>query len=285
MTISFKKFIYGMMIFELYPTEESTGVVPCIFRVGPNRFIEALADPEHMMVRYMYHNGDKRIFVSDEKADFTTKYCKPFFDAPSFLKERDIPHTYCDKDHYRWNKKLSKPLMPNSYLQGKHGVCFHSVSWLDIEIDHSDVYFLEDALTLFGKKVDCISWSSFDDADSATGKELRPLIQNLLNEPHQFDAEDLYKAAEHCNSMHFHEFYIKTDFATFRAERGLCCELSIGMKNERLDYALPKEITARQMIETLISLLEANSQNELLDQLNQFLGDGTILLPRQPKRA
>ena len=276
MTISFNKFIYGITLFELYPTQESTVKVPCIFRVGPNRFIEALADPNHTCVRYMYHDGKQRVFVSDEKVEFTTKYCKPYFDAPTFLKERDIPHSYCDKFHYKWNKKLSSPFMPNSFLRGKYGVCFHTVNWVDMEVDHSDIYFMENALTLCGKKVDCISWRSLDDSDSAVSQPLRTIIQNLLEEPHQFSADDLYQALEQMEQVSAYTIFIRTDSMTIRAERGLHRELLIGRNGVQITYALPMDMTTRQMAALMISLLATENDSALQSILDEHLAKGNI---------
>ena len=276
MTISFRKFIYGMTLFELYPTEESTVKVPCIFRVGPNRFIEALADPNHTCVRYMYHDGKQRVFVTDEKVEFTTKYCKPYFDAPAFLKERNIPHSYCDKFHYKWNKKLSSAFMPNSFLRGKYGVCFHSINWMDMEIDHSDIYFMENALTLCGKQVDCISWRSVDTSDSATSQPLKALIQNLLEEPHQFSADEVYQAMEKLEQMNAYSVSIHTGSMTLQAERGLHRELIINRNGIRLKYALPMDMTTRQMVTLMISLLDTENETEMNHVLDEELDKGSI---------
>lgn len=284
MTISFKNFIYGMTIFELYPTEDSSQKVPCLFRVGPKRFLEALADPEHTKVRYMYHNGNKMVYSADEKAEFTTKYSKPFFDAPAFLQERDIAHSYCDKDHYKWNRKLSKPFMPNSYLMGTYGICFHSVNWLDIEINHSKLYFFEDGLTLCGKQIQSIQWRSFDDADSASGKNLQPLIRKLLDEKNQFDAAKLYTAAENSSNTSLYALSVITTDSTFYLEGGLERTLSIDTKEEHFTYSLPLGISAQQITALMISLLDTEDHLALRSRLHQLLSEGKILLPRHPRQ-
>lgn len=267
--ISLSYFIGPASVFDLRGYIRDGSGEPCRVRVGPHRFLNITVDPGRFKLdlwamvdrQVTYLPGQDIPEIRDKNGIF-------FFDAEKFLRERFGFSSPCSKESYRWKKNRRGS---DTFLTTQYGAAASRENWLDISVIHSSLFFAPGALTICGRSVCSIHWSTFEEDSSVHGKVLRPLAESALSEPHQLGVSDfksllpgLYKAG----GLYFNDLQIETDCGKY--------SMAYSYKGSSLSAFLQDGGTAAcrsvrtelpDVLELLLHLMQASTKEKLDGQL------------------
>lgn len=258
-------------IFELHglhwSSEKDKGV-PCRVKVGPRRFLEQRADLENLeLVLWMDKDGQVT-YLPHQPADVTTdEDGVVLIDAVALARRyfgKDI--SFCGKE--TWRAYKAHPYTGTIHYT-EYGLATSHTTWLDISWNHSGVDLLPGTLKLCGHDVLNISWSSFGDACASHSEAIRPLVEEILREPHAISAETFRQALETAGVIEeygINRLQIRTDRGDYVIDSSISEYIAVSLKDdpETVDgYGPSRRCSPLKQVDIMLELLQASTAGEV----------------------
>lgn len=269
--------------------DRSNGV-PCRIKVGPRRWLEEHVIPEELSVTIWQEKHGQSIYLQNEPVQTSVdKNGVLTVDMAAFAKEyfgKDHIH-FCDSEHWKWYKKQP---WSDTFLTADYGIAAHRSAWLDISVNHSNLFLLPGALNLCGHDVRHIYWETFCDELGAPGEEIRPLVTEILSSPHTVSAEDFKKRIKQLKSLKeygFNRLEIRTDRGRFAIGVGLDRYLNIDLAQEGpvVTGYEPKQCSdVQEALDILLLMLQSSNADEIRAKSEDLHRNGLLVQRKDRKR-
>jgi len=237
--------------------------VPCRIKVGPRRWLEERVIPGELSVTLWQEKHGETIYLRSEPVQtFVDKNGVLSVDMAAFAQEyfgKEHVH-FCSSEHWQWYKHRSGS---DCFLTTDHGIATHRCTWLDISVNHSNLYLLPGTLNLCGHDVRHIYWETFCDDLANTGEAMRPLVEELLASPHNVSAEEFIrrlKGVKLLEEWGFNRLELRTDRGSFGIGVGLDRYLRVDLNEggQVVSGYEPKRYTGVwESLDILLQLLQA----------------------------
>lgn len=265
-----------------WPSERSKGV-PCRIKVGPRRSLTKYVIPEELGVTIWQEHDGQTTYLRGEPVqtsvdgDGVLTVDMVAFARAYFGKEHV---QFCSSQDWKWHKSLS---ISDVFLTTGHGMAAHRSAWLDISVNHSDLFLLPGILNLCGHDVRHIYWETFCDDLSASSESMRPLVEALLSAPHTVSAKDVLrrlKQVKYLQDWGFNRLWIRTDRGCFGVGVGLDRYLSAELTQEGSvlsGYEPNRENSVLTDVDILLQLLCASDGEEIRAAADALLQKGLLV--------
>lgn len=246
--------------------------VPCRIRVGPRRFLDTRVLPEELKLILWYRKNGKVHYLSNLEVPVQVKEDGSLaLDAVALVKSHfGEDFTYCSKDQWCRNKRR---FWSDVFLVTDLGIADSHTTWLDIGWTHSTLYFAPGALKLCGHEVHSIYWATFSGTSGATNKEVRPLVEKLLNAPHTLEAEDIREALTKIPDFWFNRLSVSTDRGTYTLDTSLHDGISVKLTDD--DSKIEQDKVCRncscpEQVDLLLRMMNADGAKKIREVLEKY---------------
>ena len=262
-------------------SDRSKGV-PCRIKVGPRRWLTEHVIPEELGVTIWQETERQTTYLRNEPVQtFVDENGILCVDMAAFAKEyfgKEHVH-FCESEDWKWYKNQA---YSDTFLTTDCGIAAHRSTWLDISVNHSDLYLMPGTLNLCGHDVRHIYWETFCDALGAPGEAMRPVVEEILSGAHAVDAKKVIrrlKQVEPLQDWGFNHLAIRTDRGEFRIGVSLDRYLSIDLKEEghvASGYEPNRKNRVLENIDILLSLMQASNGDEICSKVEELCLKGLL---------